>query len=176
MDQCAQAAAAFAKGVEAIDGLELTGRPAMTVVGLKAAKPRKLNIYAVNDMLARRGWHLNALQLPPALHMCFTAQHVDVVDALLKVLHPPCITICITTLCCPHPTTLLVQVVVLCISLRALVCELLTAAQTDAPAVAWFTAARVQGGSLPQDHVASQCVCRRICASAWRRCRAAERK
>ena len=82
---CAQASRQFAEGVQAIEGLELAGEPAMTVVAFKATKPRALNIYAVNDALSARGWHLNALQLPPALHMCFTAQHASVVEALLKV-------------------------------------------------------------------------------------------
>lgn len=80
-----QAAGSFAKGVEQIDGLQLAGTPAMTVVAFRAAKPRKLNIYALNDLMSQRGWHLSALQLPPALHMCFTGQHASVVDALLKV-------------------------------------------------------------------------------------------
>ncbi len=57
----------------------------MTVVAFRAAKPRKLNIYALNDLMSQRGWHLSALQLPPALHMCFTGQHTTMVDALLKV-------------------------------------------------------------------------------------------
>lgn len=57
----------------------------MTVVAFKATNARKLNIYAVNDALSARGWHLNALQLPPALHMCFTAQHASIVEPLLKV-------------------------------------------------------------------------------------------
>ena len=60
----------------------------MTVVAFKAVKPRALNIYAVNDALSARGWHLNALQLPPALHMCFTAQHASIVKSLLKVRRP----------------------------------------------------------------------------------------
>ena len=34
--------------------------------------------------MSRRGWHLSPLQHPPAVHMCFTAQHVDVVPNLLK--------------------------------------------------------------------------------------------
>ena len=43
-----------------------------------------LNIYKVNDLLTRRGWHLNALQSPPALHFCFTAAHSPaVVEQLL---------------------------------------------------------------------------------------------
>lgn len=80
----AQAAKQFAEGVKGVEGLELAGDPAMTVVAFKAVKPRALNIYAVNDAMSARGWHLNALQLPPALHMCFTAQHATVVDSLLK--------------------------------------------------------------------------------------------
>ncbi len=84
-----QAARAFAKGVEGIDGLELTGQPAMTVVGFRAAaksgKRGAVNIYAVNDAMSARGWHLSALQMPPALHMCFTAQHATSVQPLLQV-------------------------------------------------------------------------------------------
>ncbi|EIE26884.1 PLP-dependent transferase [Coccomyxa subellipsoidea C-169] len=83
-DQMMKAARHFAEGVKAIEGLELAGDPAMTVVAFKATNARKLNIYAVNDALSARGWHLNALQLPPALHMCFTAQHASIVEPLLK--------------------------------------------------------------------------------------------
>lgn len=80
-----QAAGAFAKGLQQIDGLQLAGQPAMTVVAFKARKPRRLNIYALNDLMSQRGWHLSALQLPPALHMCFTGQHTSIMDSLLKV-------------------------------------------------------------------------------------------
>jgi hypothetical protein len=46
---------------------------------------RDLNIYRVNDLLSARGWHLNALQQPPALHMCFTPAHSpQLADALLR--------------------------------------------------------------------------------------------
>ena len=38
--------------------------------------------------MSRRGWHLNPLQHPPAVHMCFTAQHVNVVPDLLKARTP----------------------------------------------------------------------------------------
>ena len=40
--------------------------------------PPPLNVYVLNDVLSEKGWHLNALQHPPALHMCFTAQHAPV--------------------------------------------------------------------------------------------------
>ena len=42
-----------------------------------------LNIYCVNELLAARGWHLNALQRPPALHICLTAAHSPKVVGLL---------------------------------------------------------------------------------------------
>ena len=57
------------------------GLPLGPVVAFCAKKPssqqrRPLNIYVLNDVLSERhGWHLNALQRPPALHCCFTAQH-----------------------------------------------------------------------------------------------------
>lgn len=39
----------------------------------------------VNDLMTQRGWHLSALQHPPAVHMCFTAQHLNIVPNLLEV-------------------------------------------------------------------------------------------
>ena len=51
--------------MEQIDGLELCGRPDMCVVAFKASS-RQLNIYKVNDLMTNKGWHLNALQFPPA--------------------------------------------------------------------------------------------------------------
>ena len=64
--------------------LMLVGQPEVMVVAFKAVDPRRLNIYRVNDLLTARGWHLNALQSPPALHFCFTAQHGGAVPALLQ--------------------------------------------------------------------------------------------
>ncbi|KAK9815685.1 hypothetical protein WJX72_008120 [[Myrmecia] bisecta] len=82
-DQILKAAKRFEAGVREIDGLEVTGEPDMCVIGFKAAR-KGLDIYKVNDMMSARGWHLNALQFPPSLHMCFTAQHTGVVDDLLQ--------------------------------------------------------------------------------------------
>ena len=96
-----QAADTFAKGLQQIEGLQLAGTPAMTVVAFRAAKPRRLNIYALNDLMSQRGWHLSALQLPPALHMCFTGQHASIVDSLLKVLSMPWHGIAATTAVAP---------------------------------------------------------------------------
>lgn len=37
--------------------------------------------------MSQRGWHLNALQQPAALHICFTAAHTGphLVEKLIKV-------------------------------------------------------------------------------------------
>lgn len=81
----AQASKKFEAGVRAMPHLEVMGEPEMCVVGFKSARPKQLDIFRVNDRLSAHGWHLCALQMPSALHMCFTAQHIDAVDDLLKV-------------------------------------------------------------------------------------------
>lgn len=63
--------------------LQIIGSPHMSVVAFQAVNPKQLNIYVLNDMLTAKGWHFNALQRPAALHFCFTAQHVDVVESLI---------------------------------------------------------------------------------------------
>ena len=68
-----------------MEHLEVVGEPEMSVVGFKAKNERALDVFKVNDLMSKRGWHLCALQLPSALHMCFTAQHVNAIDELLKV-------------------------------------------------------------------------------------------
>ena len=119
-----QVAAEFAEGVRAIPELRLTGEPAMAVVGFMAAEPargmRRLDVYALSDALGARGWHLNALQRPPALHMCFTAAHASA-QPLLKARRAACLrwsdlqySAC-TTLLCPGG-----GLVVLCLCLQAL--------------------------------------------------------
>eukprot|EP00798_Chlamydomonas_sp_ICE-L_P000579 gene579-1996_t len=72
-----EAANDFVKGVEeTLPELSVIGSPEMSVVGVMAKKPRGLNMYKLNDWLTKnKGWHMNALQSPPALHFCFTAAH-----------------------------------------------------------------------------------------------------
>ena len=79
-----QAAQQFAEGVREIDGLEVVGKPDMCLVAIKSTS-KQLNIYKVNDLMSQKGWHLNALQFPSSVHMCFTAQHTQVVPELLQV-------------------------------------------------------------------------------------------
>jgi glutamate/tyrosine decarboxylase-like PLP-dependent enzyme len=50
--------------------------PELSIVGeptfLFAFTSDVVDVYLVNDELKRRGWRMNALQLPPALHFCVT--------------------------------------------------------------------------------------------------------
>jgi len=63
-----ETAAEIRAGIDAIPELEVIGEPTFLV----AFRARELNIYHVNDHLIARGWRLNSLQLPPALHFCVT--------------------------------------------------------------------------------------------------------
>ncbi|KAF5834927.1 pyridoxal phosphate-dependent transferase [Dunaliella salina] len=84
----------FKEGIDTIPELEVMGSPEMSVVAIQARDPAKLNVYKLNDLMEKAGWHWNALQSPPALHFCFTPNHVgngsngkqqvDVVQQLLE--------------------------------------------------------------------------------------------
>ena len=77
-----ETAAAIRAGVEAMPELEVIGDPTFLV----AFRAPDLNIYHVNDDLIARGWRLNALHLPPALHFCVTRPNTasGVADAFVS--------------------------------------------------------------------------------------------
>ncbi|KIH47011.1 pyridoxal-dependent decarboxylase domain protein [Ancylostoma duodenale] len=76
----------IANGIEKIAGLQLHGSPDVSVVAFKSSS---FNIYAVSDKMNKRGWNLNTLQNPNAIHICLTYNHASqkVVDAFLKDLY-----------------------------------------------------------------------------------------
>lgn len=80
-----QAAKDFQAALQHVPELRIIGEPDMCNVAFTGAAPG-INIYAINDLMTAKGWHLNALQRPAAVHMCFTAQHVDIVDDLVEVI------------------------------------------------------------------------------------------
>jgi glutamate/tyrosine decarboxylase-like PLP-dependent enzyme len=63
-----ETAATIRRGIDEIPELEVMGNPTFLV----AFRSPNLNIYHVNDHLISKGWRLNALQLPAALHFCVT--------------------------------------------------------------------------------------------------------
>jgi glutamate/tyrosine decarboxylase-like PLP-dependent enzyme len=55
-------------GIARIPELSIVGRPTFCI----AITSEAVDIFHVNDFLARRGWRLNGLQRPPGVHMCVT--------------------------------------------------------------------------------------------------------
>jgi sphinganine-1-phosphate aldolase len=80
-----ETATTIRQGVAAIPELEVIGNPTFLV----AFRSPNLNIYHVNDHLIAKGWRLNALQLPAALHFCVTRPNTapGVAEAFVADLH-----------------------------------------------------------------------------------------
>jgi hypothetical protein len=51
--------------------LSILGSPPASVIAFKSRDAR-VNILAVGDRMSKKGWHLNALQNPPGLHIACT--------------------------------------------------------------------------------------------------------
>jgi len=60
--------------------LEIVGKPLVSVVAFTS---RNLNIYDIADGMSGKGWHLNALQDPPAIHVAVTMPIVKVWERLV---------------------------------------------------------------------------------------------
>ncbi|KAG6039722.1 hypothetical protein E4U41_002161 [Claviceps citrina] len=60
--------------------LEIMGKPLVSVVAFTALN---LNIYDIADAMSTKGWHLNALQNPPAIHVAVTLPIAKVWDRLV---------------------------------------------------------------------------------------------
>ena len=76
-----EAAATIKQGVAAIPGLRVLGDPLWVI----ALASDTADIYRVMEEMAHRGWSLNGLQHPPAMHLAVTLRHTmpGVVDRFL---------------------------------------------------------------------------------------------
>ncbi|KAI4112372.1 MAG: hypothetical protein LQ345_006469 [Seirophora villosa] len=63
------------------DDLKVMGKPLVSVVAFDS---QTLNIYDIADSMSAKGWHLNALQNPPGMHVAVTLPIVKVVDQLIE--------------------------------------------------------------------------------------------
>ncbi|KZF19969.1 sphingosine-1-phosphate lyase-like protein [Xylona heveae TC161] len=61
--------------------LVVIGRPLVSVVAFTSTS---LNIYDIADAMSSKGWHLNALQSPAAIHVAFTMPMVGAIDKLIE--------------------------------------------------------------------------------------------
>lgn len=56
------------------------GKPLVSVVAFAS---KTLNVYDIADAMTANGWHLNALQNPPAVHVAVTLPIVKAIDRLI---------------------------------------------------------------------------------------------
>ncbi|KAI4121085.1 MAG: hypothetical protein LQ347_006959 [Umbilicaria vellea] len=61
--------------------LQVIGRPLVSVVAFTSDS---LNVYDMADAMSAKGWHLNALQSPPAIHVAVTLPIVAAADRLIE--------------------------------------------------------------------------------------------
>ncbi len=61
--------------------LQVVGDPILSVIAFKSDL---VDVYDLNDALGKKGWHLSALQSPPALHIAFTVLSARIVDKLVN--------------------------------------------------------------------------------------------
>ncbi len=65
---------ALKTGIAAIAPLEVIGDPCGPLLSYRSANPA-VNIFAVGDQMEKRGWHIDRLQMPDALHAMVTPIH-----------------------------------------------------------------------------------------------------
>jgi sphinganine-1-phosphate aldolase len=84
--QTLRARRALVAGIDDIPGLRVLGRPEMALVALAAAAP-DVNVFAVCDEMAARGWYVQAQLgyrgLPASVHLTLTASSEEQIPALL---------------------------------------------------------------------------------------------
>ncbi|HMG41490.1 MAG TPA: aminotransferase class V-fold PLP-dependent enzyme [Acidimicrobiales bacterium] len=79
--QVLDAARRIRAGIDAIDGLQVTGDPVAGVLEIASADPEAVDVAAVGDVMDDRGWHLDRQQ--GGLHAILSPSHVAVADEFL---------------------------------------------------------------------------------------------
>jgi glutamate/tyrosine decarboxylase-like PLP-dependent enzyme len=77
----ADAADALRAGIARIPGLVVLGRPDATIVSYTAAG---IGVFAIADRLEARGWTVDRMHRPSAIHLTITANHAPIVDDYLR--------------------------------------------------------------------------------------------
>ncbi len=71
------------KGIEAIGCFEIIGNPQVSLFAYHSTD-KDVNIFALGDVMEEKGWHIDRIQRPDALHAMVTASHDKVVEDYLK--------------------------------------------------------------------------------------------
>lgn len=74
------AAEGLKKGIGSIPGLTIVGEPVMSVFSFTSSK---IDIYSLGDELKNRGWILDSIAEPPALHFIVSYQNLTHIDEFL---------------------------------------------------------------------------------------------
>jgi len=69
------------EGITAFKNLEIIGNPHMSLLAFTS---REGNIFNIGDALQRKGWHLDRLQFPNALHMTITQLNIGMEEEFLR--------------------------------------------------------------------------------------------
>lgn len=77
-----ETAQAFADGIRAVPGLEIMGRPVMTILAFRSVDPG-VDVFSIASRLEEKGWHMDRQQKPPCLHLTLTAHHKTVQERFL---------------------------------------------------------------------------------------------
>ena len=67
-----QATRSIIKGLENVPGIRIMGKPQAMVVAVGSSM---FDVIRLSDSMGKKGWYLNALQLPPSVHLCVTMVH-----------------------------------------------------------------------------------------------------
>lgn len=70
--------------IEQIPELHILGRPDMSLFSFTSDK---FHMYSLADVMEKRGWHLDRMQFPHAIHMTINPHHAKVVEPFLKDLN-----------------------------------------------------------------------------------------
>jgi tyrosine decarboxylase MnfA len=69
------------EGIDNIPELYIIGDPVMSVFSFTSDK---FDVYLLGDLLDKKGWHLDRIQFPNALHMMVNPHHAEIADTFLK--------------------------------------------------------------------------------------------
>ena len=67
--------------INQINELYVLGKPVISVFSFTSDK---IDIYHLGDLLDKKGWHLDRIQFPNALHMMVNPHHAEIVDKFLN--------------------------------------------------------------------------------------------
>ncbi|MCL4424310.1 MAG: aspartate aminotransferase family protein [Firmicutes bacterium] len=70
------------EGIRAIPGSKVIGRPQASIFSFRSIDAN-LNIFAVADQMEQKGWHMDRLQKPDAIHVTVTPAHSAVIEEYL---------------------------------------------------------------------------------------------